>query len=177
MSFSTWIDHTRWARNTWAMAAIFILTMADTIDMVSIPRPRQSGIRNVAATSDRFLTLHRKIGAQIKRFCFLLLGAHRIAALLLQLSCLSRVPDSGTAAVAPSSTSSLSGHVGCFSNPKYYSYTAVLALMATTMLVQVSHMVKVTLMLLITAATGIVNIYSWRSIFDHYDTARFQDHR
>lgn len=30
-----WIDHTRWARNTWAMAAIFILTMADIMDMVS----------------------------------------------------------------------------------------------------------------------------------------------
>uniref|UniRef100_A0A8D0A7F8 Adenylate cyclase type 3 n=1 Tax=Sander lucioperca TaxID=283035 RepID=A0A8D0A7F8_SANLU len=101
VSFSTWIDHTRWARNTWAMAAIFILTMADITDMVS---------------------------------CYLL-------------------PD------------------GCLDNPKYYSYIAVLALMATTMLVQVSHMVKLTLMLLITVATGIVNIYSWRDIFDHYDMA------
>lgn len=36
VSFSTWIDHTRWARNTWAMAAIIILTMADIIDMVSM---------------------------------------------------------------------------------------------------------------------------------------------
>ncbi|XP_035528692.1 adenylate cyclase type 3-like [Morone saxatilis] len=62
-------------------------------------------------------------------------------------------------------------------NPKYYSYIAVLALMATTMLVQVSHMVKLTLMLLITLATGIVNIYSWRDIFDRYDMARFQDYR
>lgn len=35
VSFSTWIDHTRWARNTWAMAAIFILTVADITDMVS----------------------------------------------------------------------------------------------------------------------------------------------
>uniref|UniRef100_A0A674MXE2 Adenylate cyclase type 3 n=1 Tax=Takifugu rubripes TaxID=31033 RepID=A0A674MXE2_TAKRU len=102
VSFSTWIDHTRWARNTWAMAAIFILTMADIMDMVGV--------------SLAVLTL-------------------------------------------------------------YYSYTAVLALMATTMLVQVSHMVKVTLMLLITTVTGIVNIYSWRDIFDRYDTARFQDYR
>uniref|UniRef100_A0A7N6F605 Adenylate cyclase type 3 n=1 Tax=Anabas testudineus TaxID=64144 RepID=A0A7N6F605_ANATE len=109
VSFSTWIDHTRWARNTWAMAAIFILTMADIVDMVS---------------------------------CFLLLQPY-----------------------------------GCLDNPKYYSYIAVLALMATTMLVQVSHMVKLTLMLLITVATGIVNIYSWRDIFDHYDLARFQDYR
>lgn len=49
--------------------------------------------------------------------------------------------------------------------------------MATTMLVQVSHMVKLTLMLYITVATGIVNIYSWKEIFDSYDTARFQDYR
>uniref|UniRef100_A0A7N9AQP5 Adenylate cyclase type 3 n=1 Tax=Mastacembelus armatus TaxID=205130 RepID=A0A7N9AQP5_9TELE len=105
VSFSTWIDHTRWARNTWAMAAIFILTMADIVDMVG------------------------------------------------------PVPD------------------GCLNNPKYYNYIAVLALMATTMLVQVSHMVKLTLMLLITVATGIVNIYSWRDIFDHYDMSRFQDYR
>ncbi|KAI4811061.1 hypothetical protein KUCAC02_013984 [Chaenocephalus aceratus] len=81
VSFSTWIDHTRWARNTWAMAAIFILTMADIMDM---------------------------------------------------LSCLPPAADSGS----------------------------------TTL----------TLMLLITGATGIVNIYSWRDIFDRYDMARFQDY-
>uniref|UniRef100_A0A8C4HUE1 Adenylate cyclase type 3 n=1 Tax=Dicentrarchus labrax TaxID=13489 RepID=A0A8C4HUE1_DICLA len=130
VSFSTWIDHTRWARNTWAMAAILILTMADIMDM---------------------------------------------------LSCLPQVPDSGSPTVAPSSSSSSSsswsGLDGCMDNPKYYSYIAVLALMATTMLVQVSHMVKLTLMLLITLATGIVNIYSWRDIFDRYDMARFQDYR
>uniref|UniRef100_A0A8D3CD69 Adenylate cyclase type 3 n=1 Tax=Scophthalmus maximus TaxID=52904 RepID=A0A8D3CD69_SCOMX len=116
VSFSTWIDHTRWARNTWAMAAILILTMADIMDMVS---------------------------------CSL--------------------------TVAPSSSSfpsPWSGPHGCLENPKYYSYIAVLALMATTMLVQVSHMVKLTLMLLITLATGIVNIYSWRDIFDRYDRAQ-----
>ncbi|XP_026149819.1 adenylate cyclase type 3 isoform X1 [Mastacembelus armatus] len=128
VSFSTWIDHTRWARNTWAMAAIFILTMADIVDM---------------------------------------------------LSCLSRVPDSGSTSLPPASTSfsTWSSPDGCLNNPKYYNYIAVLALMATTMLVQVSHMVKLTLMLLITVATGIVNIYSWRDIFDHYDMSRFQDYR
>ncbi|XP_041798948.1 adenylate cyclase type 3 isoform X2 [Chelmon rostratus] len=123
VSFSTWIDHTRWARNTWAMAAILILTIADIMDM---------------------------------------------------LSCLPRAPASGSPTVAPSSWS---GPDGCLINPKYYSYIAVLALMATTMLVQVSHMVKLTLMLLITVANGIVNIYSWRDIFDRYDIARFQDYR
>lgn len=65
----------------------------------------------------------------------------------------------------------------CSENPKYYSYIAVLALIATTMLVQVSHMVKLTLMLLITVATGVVNIYSWRDIFDLYDQARFKEYR
>uniref|UniRef100_A0A3Q2P2E1 adenylate cyclase n=1 Tax=Fundulus heteroclitus TaxID=8078 RepID=A0A3Q2P2E1_FUNHE len=38
-------------------------------------------------------------------------------------------------------------------------------------------MVKLTLMLLITATTGIVNIYSWKDIFDHYDIVRFQEYR
>uniref|UniRef100_A0A8C2X995 Adenylate cyclase type 3 n=1 Tax=Cyclopterus lumpus TaxID=8103 RepID=A0A8C2X995_CYCLU len=112
VSFSTWIDHTRWARNTWAMAAIFILTMADIVDMVS-----------------RIISLVNITTGIILVVC-------------------------------------------CLDNPKYYSYIAVLALMATTMLVQVSHMVKLTLMLLITVATGIVNIYSWRDIFDRYDLAQ-----
>ena len=35
VAFSTWIDRTRWARNTWAMAAIVIVTVADIVDMVS----------------------------------------------------------------------------------------------------------------------------------------------
>uniref|UniRef100_A0A8C7XAS6 Adenylate cyclase type 3 n=1 Tax=Oryzias sinensis TaxID=183150 RepID=A0A8C7XAS6_9TELE len=116
VTFSTWIDHTRWARNTWAMAAIFILSTADTIDM---------------KCSYYYLTETKK----------------------------SPLKDC------------------CWNNPKYYSYVAVLALMATTMLVQVSHMVKLTLMLLITVSTGAVNIYSWRSIFDRYDAVRFKEYR
>lgn len=36
VSFSVWIDRTRWARNTWAMAAIFVLTMAVIADMVRL---------------------------------------------------------------------------------------------------------------------------------------------
>nr|XP_057909124.1 adenylate cyclase type 3 isoform X3 [Doryrhamphus excisus] len=90
------------------------------------------------------------------------------------LSCL---PQSPTSAGASSFSSTWSSPEGCLNNPKYYSYIAVLALMATTMLVQVSHMVKLTLMLLITVATGVVNVYSWRDVFDHYDTARFQEYR
>lgn len=63
----------------------------------------------------------------------------------------------------------------CVENPKYYSYIAVLALIATIMLVQVSHMVKLTLMLMITGAVGVVNIYAWRHIFDKYDEQRFRE--
>lgn len=36
VAFSMWIDRTRWARNTWAMAAIFVLTMAVIADMVRL---------------------------------------------------------------------------------------------------------------------------------------------
>lgn len=61
----------------------------------------------------------------------------------------------------------------CVENPKYYSYIAVLALIATIMLVQVSHMVKLTLMLTITGAVGVVNIVVWQRIFDKYDQDRF----
>ncbi|XP_010726804.1 adenylate cyclase type 3-like, partial [Meleagris gallopavo] len=42
------------------------------------------------------------------------------------------------------------------------------------MLVQVSHMVKLTLMVLITGAAGTVNIYAWEHIFDQYDRRRSQ---
>ncbi|XP_039604967.1 adenylate cyclase type 3 isoform X1 [Polypterus senegalus] len=119
VSFSTWIDRTRWARNTWAMSAIFILTMADIVDMLSCPQPLHS-YANKNSTSTKEIV------------------------------------------------------EGCIENPKYYIYIAVLALMATTMLVQVSHMVKITLMLLITGATGVVSIYSWSENFDQYDQTRFK---
>lgn len=65
---------------------------------------------------------------------------------------------------------------GCVENPKYYNYVAVLSLIATIMLVQVSHMVKLTLMLLIVGAVAVINVYAWRPIFDDYDHKRFQQH-
>lgn len=65
---------------------------------------------------------------------------------------------------------------GCAANPEYYDDVAVLSLVATIMLVQVSHMVKLTLMLLIAGAVAVVNIYAWRPIFDEYDRRRFQEH-
>ncbi|XP_066065259.1 adenylate cyclase type 3 isoform X2 [Chamaea fasciata] len=40
VAFSTWIDRTRWARNTWAMAAIAIVTAADIVDMLGCRRHR-----------------------------------------------------------------------------------------------------------------------------------------
>ncbi|XP_036861449.1 adenylate cyclase type 3 isoform X1 [Manis javanica] len=119
VAFSTWIDRTRWARNTWAMLAIFILVMANVVDM---------------------------------------------------LSCLQYYtgPSNGTTAMQVED--------GCMENPKYYSYVAVLSLIATIMLVQVSHMVKLTLMLLVSGAVAVINIYAWCPIFDEYDRKRFQEH-
>uniref|UniRef100_A0A8C0G212 adenylate cyclase n=1 Tax=Bubo bubo TaxID=30461 RepID=A0A8C0G212_BUBBB len=117
VAFSTWIDRTRWARNTWAMAAIIIVTMADIVDMLSC-RQDHGGMGNGTAGPPW--------------------------------------PD------------------GCREQPKYYSYITLLALVATIMLVQVSHMVKLTLMVLITGATGAVNIYAWEHIFDQYDRRRGQ---
>ncbi|XP_035630949.1 adenylate cyclase type 3-like isoform X3 [Oncorhynchus keta] len=124
VSFSMWIDRTRWARNTWAMAAIFVLTMAEIADMLSCVQPP-------------FLFLNTSAGL---------------------------------------SRESL-GDGGCAENPKHYSYMAVLSLVATTMLVQVSHLVKLGLMLLVIVATGAVNIYSWRDIYDVYDFIRFTSYR
>ncbi|OPJ86406.1 adenylate cyclase type 3 isoform A [Patagioenas fasciata monilis] len=117
VAFSTWIDRTRWARNTWAMAAIVIVTTADIVDMLS-------------CWQDHGGTSNMTMGP----------------------------PWPG----------------GCGEQPKYYSYIALLALVATIMLVQVSHMVKLTLMVLITGATGTVNIYAWEYIFDQYDRRRGQ---
>ncbi|XP_010219268.1 PREDICTED: adenylate cyclase type 3 [Tinamus guttatus] len=117
VAFSTWIDRTRWARNTWAMAAIVIVTMADIVDMLSC-RQDYVGLGNGTA------------------------------------------PRAG----------------GCGEHPKYYSYIALLALVATIMLVQVSHMVKLTLMVLITGAAGAVNIYAWEHLFDQYDQRRGPHH-
>ncbi|XP_060610659.2 adenylate cyclase type 3 [Anolis sagrei] len=117
VAFSTWIDRTRWARNTWAMSAIFIITMADIVDMLSCKQ---------------YYTVFN---------------------------------DTKPELVVK----------GCVENPKYYSYIAVLALIATIMLVQVSHMVKLTLMVLITSTVGVVNILAWRQIFDTYDKNRLKE--
>ncbi|RVE56050.1 hypothetical protein OJAV_G00232210 [Oryzias javanicus] len=124
VSFSMWIDRTRWARNTWAMAAIFVLTMAVIADMLScVP----SSLRVFNSTTGPMLE-------------------------------------------------SL-GDNGCAENPKYYSFMAVMSLIATAMLVQVSHMIKLGLMMLVVTAAGAVNIYSWRDIFDLYDYMQFASDR
>uniref|UniRef100_A0A3Q4IAJ9 Adenylate cyclase type 3 n=1 Tax=Neolamprologus brichardi TaxID=32507 RepID=A0A3Q4IAJ9_NEOBR len=106
VSFSMWIDRTRWARNTWAMASIFVLTMAVIADMLSCAPP---SLRIFNSTSGPMLE-------------------------------------------------SL-GDGGCADNPKHYSFMAVMSLIATTMLVQVSHLIKLGLMVLVVTATGAVNIY------------------
>uniref|UniRef100_A0A665V6C0 adenylate cyclase n=1 Tax=Echeneis naucrates TaxID=173247 RepID=A0A665V6C0_ECHNA len=120
VSFSMWIDHTRWARNTWAMAAIFVLTMAVIADMLSCAPP---SLRVFNSTSGPVLE-------------------------------------------------SL-GYQGCAESPKHYSFMAVMSLIATAMLVQVSHLIQLGLMVLVVTATGAVNIYSWRDIYDLYDYVQF----
>ncbi|XP_008288921.1 adenylate cyclase type 3-like [Stegastes partitus] len=124
VSFSMWIDRTRWARNTWAMAAIFVLTMAVIADMLSCAPPS-------------IWVSNRTSGPTLE---------------------------------------SLSDH-GCAENPKHYSFMAVMSLMATAMLVQVSHLIKLGLMVLVVTASGAVNIYSWRDIYDLYDYMQSSSYR
>ncbi|XP_034018002.1 adenylate cyclase type 3-like isoform X1 [Thalassophryne amazonica] len=124
VSFSVWIDRTRWARNIWAMAAIFVLTMAVIADMLSCIPP---SLRVFNGTLGPILE-------------------------------------------------SLSDRT-CTENPKHYSFMAVMSLVATAMLVQVSHLIKLSLMVLVVTATGAVNIYSWRDIYDLYDYLRFARYR
>ncbi|XP_076612767.1 adenylate cyclase type 3-like isoform X2 [Chaetodon auriga] len=124
VSFSVWIDRTRWARNTWAMAAIFVLTMAVIADMLSCVPPSL------------------------------------------------RVFNSTTGPMLESL-----GDRGCAENPKHYSFMAVMSLIATAMLVQVSHLIQLGLMVLVVTANGAVNIYSWRDIYDLYDYIQFASYR
>ncbi|KAM6915020.1 adenylate cyclase type 3-like [Xenentodon cancila] len=124
VSFSMWIDRTRWARNTWAMAAIFVLTMAVIADMLSCVPP---SLRIFNSTFGPMLE-------------------------------------------------SLDDR-GCAENPKYYSFMAVMSLIATAMLVQISHLIKLGLMVLVVTATGAVNIYSWRDIYDLYDYIQYASYR
>ncbi|AWP19890.1 putative adenylate cyclase type 3-like [Scophthalmus maximus] len=124
VSFSMWIDRTRWARNTWAMAAIFVLTMAVIADMLSCGPP---SLRVFNGTSVATL---ETLGDQ-----------------------------------------------SCAENPKHYSFMAVMSLIATAMLVQVSHLIKLGLMVLVVTATGAVNIYSWRDIYDLYDYIQLASYR
>ncbi|XP_065112450.1 adenylate cyclase type 3 isoform X2 [Paramisgurnus dabryanus] len=124
VSFSHWIDRTRWARNTWAMAAIFVLTMAEVADMLSCVQPP-------------LVLLNSSSGVTLESL----------------------------------------GDGGCAENPKYYGYISVLSLISSVMLVQLSHVVKLALMMLVTIATGAVNIHSWMYIYDIYDFIRYLEYR
>ncbi|XP_075900726.1 adenylate cyclase type 3 [Nelusetta ayraudi] len=124
VAFSVWIDRTRWARNIWAMAAIFVLTMAVIADMLSCIPPSLH-------------TYNRTSGPGLEWF----------------------------------------GVRGCTENPKHYSFMAVMSLIATAMLVQVSHITKLGLMVLVVTANGAVNIYSWQDIYDLYDIVQFASYR
>ncbi|KAM3602282.1 uncharacterized protein V6R79_001464 [Siganus canaliculatus] len=124
VAFSLWIDRTRWARNIWAMAAIFVLTMAVIADMLTCVPP---SLRVFNSTSGPIL---ESFGDRV-----------------------------------------------CAENPKHYSFMSVMSLIATAMLVQVSHLIKLGLMVLVVTATGAVNIYSWRDIYDLYDYIQFSSYR
>uniref|UniRef100_A0A3Q3ATM0 Adenylate cyclase type 3 n=1 Tax=Kryptolebias marmoratus TaxID=37003 RepID=A0A3Q3ATM0_KRYMA len=124
VSFSMWIDRTRWARNTWAMAAIFVLTMAVIADMLSCVPP------SLRVFNSTFGYMLESLGDR-----------------------------------------------DCAENPKYYSFMAVMSLIAVAMLVQVSHLIKLGLMVLVVTATGAVNIYSWRDLYDLYDYIQFASYR
>ncbi|XP_077593146.1 adenylate cyclase type 3 isoform X2 [Stigmatopora nigra] len=117
VSFSLWLDRTRWARNTWAAAAIFVITMALIADMLSCVPPRRQAVNGTPAPLGR-----------------------------------------------------------CAQNPKHYGSMAVAALMATAVLVQVGHLIKLGLMALVVAATGAVNIHGWRETYDYYDFVHFTSH-
>ncbi|XP_062911447.1 adenylate cyclase type 3 isoform X3 [Mobula hypostoma] len=114
--FSTWIDRTRWARNTCAITAALILTLAHTVDM---------------------------------------------------LTCLQ---TSGT----PPYRNMSQVHSSCVKDPKYYSSLCVLLLIGITMLVQASHMVKSSLMLVAGGTYTLLSLLVWRDIFEDYDRERFQ---
>ncbi|XP_059841396.1 adenylate cyclase type 3 isoform X1 [Hypanus sabinus] len=114
--FSTWIDRTRWARNTCAITAALILTLAHTVDMlICLQSSGTPPYRNISQ-------LHRS----------------------------------------------------CVKDPKYYSSLCVLLLIGITMLVQASHMVKSSLMLVAGGTYTLLSLLVWRDIFEDYDRERFQ---
>ncbi|KAK7906916.1 hypothetical protein WMY93_015528 [Mugilogobius chulae] len=134
VSFSLWIDRTRWARNTWAMAAIFVLTMTVIADMQVMP------IKSIFQAQ-----LCSSVTSPSEQLYWFGVGG--------------------------------CGDRDCAKNPKHYSFMAVMSLIATAMLVQVSHLIKLGLMVLVVTATGAVNIYSWSDLYELYDFIQFESYR
>lgn len=95
-----------------------------------------------------------------------------LCVLVLQLSCVPPSIQISNGTVGPSYCDQ-----GCAGNPKHYSFMAVMSLIAATMLVQLSHLIKLVLMVLVVTAEGVVNIYSWRDIYDVYDYMQFGPYR
>ncbi|NXV35289.1 ADCY3 cyclase, partial [Rissa tridactyla] len=81
VAFSTWIDRTRWARNTWAMAAIIIVTMADIVDMLSC-RQDHGGMGNGTVGPPR----PGGCGEQPKYYSYIALLALVATIMLVQVS-------------------------------------------------------------------------------------------
>uniref|UniRef100_A0A668A4S1 Adenylate cyclase type 3 n=1 Tax=Myripristis murdjan TaxID=586833 RepID=A0A668A4S1_9TELE len=90
VSFSMWIDRTRWARNTWAMAAIFVLTMAEIADMLSCVPP---SVRVLNTTSGPVLESlgDRGCAENPKHYSFMAVMSLIATVMLVQLSHLSKL--------------------------------------------------------------------------------------
>lgn len=98
-----------------------------------------------------------------------------LCVMVLQLSCVPPAIQISNGTSVPALESY--GDRGCAGNPKHYSFMAVMSLIATSLLVQVSHLIKLALMVLVVTAEGAVNIYSWRDIYDLYDYVQFGSYR
>lgn len=97
------------------------------------------------------------------------------SSVMLQLSCVPPSLQTLNSTFGPVLQSF--GDRGCTYNPKHYSFMAVTLLITTAMLVQVSHLIKLGLMVLVVTANGAVNIYSWQNIYDLYDYMQFASYR
>ncbi|NXH21145.1 ADCY3 cyclase, partial [Bucco capensis] len=82
VTFSTWIDRTRWARNTWAMAAIVIVTTADIVDMLSCWQDRGGMLNGTTLGPPE----PRGCGEQPKYYSYISLLALVATIMLVQVS-------------------------------------------------------------------------------------------
>ncbi|XP_077442617.1 adenylate cyclase type 3-like isoform X2 [Stigmatopora argus] len=86
VSFSLWLDRTRWARNTWAAAAIFVITMAVIADMrVSRVPPQLSCVPPRRRAVNGTLAPLGKCAENPKHYGSMAVAALMAAAVLVQV--------------------------------------------------------------------------------------------